>query len=209
MYLSRVEIDIFSKKNIKSLYNLGAYHSWVEDCFPDEKIEHIRSRKLWRIDKLFNKYFLLIVSEKKPNFEILEKYGVKGTAESKEYDKFLENLKNGMRAKFRIVLNPVISKKTDDSEKRGRIFPHTTIKYQLKYLEDRAEKNGFILEDCNIVSRSMETLKKENKNNNFVKVAYEGILCIKDVEKFRNTLKKGIGKEKAYGFGMLTIIPIV
>lgn len=208
MYLSRVEIDVFNRKNIKNLSHLGAYHSWVEDSFPEEKKEHVRSRKLWRIDKLYNKQYLLILSEVKPNFELLEKYGVKGTAESKDYGKFLENLKYGMKAKFRIVLNPVISKKTDFS-KRGKVYPHVTIKHQLEYLEKRAEKNGFILNECNIVNRGTGLLKKDNKYIEFIKVTYEGVLTITDIEKIKHTLKKGIGREKTYGFGLLTIIPII
>lgn len=209
MYLSRVEIDVFNKKNIKDLSHLGIYHSWVEDSFPEEKKEHIRSRKLWRVDKLYNKQYLLILSEIKPNFDLLEKYGIKGTAESKNYDKFLGNLKDGMKAKFRIVLNPVISKKTSNFSKRGRVYPHVTVKHQLEYLEKRAEKNGFILNECNIVNRGIGLLKKDNKCIEFIKVTYEGMLTIIDTQKIIYTLKKGIGREKTYGFGLLTIIPII
>ena len=39
-------------------------------------------------------------------------------------------------------------------------------------------------------------------------VEYEGILEISDADKFRKTLTEGIGKKKAYGFGMMTVIPI-
>ncbi len=36
MYLSRVEIDSLNRQKIKDLSHLGAYHHWVESCFPDE-----------------------------------------------------------------------------------------------------------------------------------------------------------------------------
>ena len=37
---------------------------------------------------------------------------------------------------------------------------------------------------------------------------YEGNLVVTDKEKFIKTLTEGIGKKKAYGFGMMTVIPI-
>ena len=95
MYISRVEVDIFNRGKTKNLMHLGDYHSWVEDSFPDEKENKIRSRKLWRIDVLGNKMYLILVSENKPDLALLEKYGVEGSAQTKAYDSFLSNIKNG------------------------------------------------------------------------------------------------------------------
>ena len=76
MYLSRVQIDSRNRRKIKDLTHLGAYHNWVESSFPEEFTKKDRSRKLWRIDMLQGNKYLLLVSEKKPNMEIFEKYGV-------------------------------------------------------------------------------------------------------------------------------------
>ena len=85
----------------------------------------------------------------------------------------------------------------------------------MNFLYERSEKNGFKLEkdEFTIVNRQHKIL---NKNQNIEKrrplrlayVEYEGILEISDAEKFRKTLTEGIGKKKAYGFGMMTVIPI-
>ena len=37
-------------------------------------------------------------------------------------------------------------------------------------------------------------------------VTYEGILQVNDVEKFRKVLVEGLGREKAYGLGLLTVM---
>jgi len=37
-------------------------------------------------------------------------------------------------------------------------------------------------------------------------VTYEGILTVTDKERFRKTLIEGIGREKAYGMGLLTVV---
>ena len=41
------------------------------------------------------------------------------------------------------------------------------------------------------------------------KVTYEGILKVTDKKVFYQSLTEGIGKKKAYGFGLMTVIPLV
>lgn len=207
-YISRVEIDTNNRKKTSELTHLGAYHNWIEQCFPSEILEGKRSRKLWRIDKLQGKNYLLIVSEYKPEFEELEKYGVTGTGQSKRYDDFLDGLKNGQELSFRLTANPVRFVKQDG--KRGKVYPHITEEYQLQYLEKRAEGLGFSLLENNyqIVERDFVLLKKKGgKKIRLARVTYEGRLAISNIDIFREILVNGVGREKAYGFGMMTVVP--
>ncbi|MDY6063375.1 MAG: type I-E CRISPR-associated protein Cas6/Cse3/CasE [Erysipelotrichaceae bacterium] len=211
MYISRVEIDVNNPKKIKNLTHIGAYHSWVEDSFPEEKAMNIRTRKLWRVEKLGKKQFLMVVSKSVPNKTIFEKYGVKNTSESKDYDLFLKKIKKGNRMFFKVTLNPVICKAIDIG-KRGIIKPCLSIDEQLEYIMNRAEINGFSLkpENLAIVEKGVVILVKDNKEKiKFVKAVYEGYLTVEDADKFREILTSGIGKHKAYGFGMMTVIPMV
>lgn len=210
MYMSRVEIDFNNRMNIKKLSNLNAYHSWIEESFPDEIKNKIRSRKLWRIDQLNGKNYLLLVSEIKPDLNKLEKYGVEGTASSKDYDPFLNKLQNGDIARFKVVLNPTVSVKNQmDKSQRGKIIPLKASEFA-KYLLDRSLKNGFSLseDDFLITERKVVPFKHSNnsKKINLAQVTYEGKLKIADKEKMIETLISGIGKKKAYGFGLMTII---
>lgn len=118
MYLSRVQLDTDNRQKIRNLTHLGAYHDWVERSFPEEFAEGERTRKLWRIDHLGGKIYLLIVSREAPDLSSLCCYGVDGSAETKNYDPFLSKLKKGMKCRFRIVLNPVVAV-LDRSGKRG------------------------------------------------------------------------------------------
>ncbi|MCI5760847.1 MAG: type I-E CRISPR-associated protein Cas6/Cse3/CasE, partial [Ligilactobacillus agilis] len=49
--------------------------------------------------------------------------------------------------------------------------------------------------------------KKNNRRVNLSKATFEGVLTVTDLEAFKKTLTRGIGREKAYGMGMLTVIP--
>ena len=210
MYMSRVELDINNRRKISDLTHVGAYHSWVEDSFPDELDKNVRTRKLWRLDTLQNKRYLLVVSEEKPDLKRLEKYGVPGTAQAKSYDTFLNSIHNGGVYRFRAVLNPVHSV-SNPNGKRGRVFPEITAKQQLAFLERKALTNGFELVpgQYDITERRYVLFRKTGqKPVHLCQAAYEGILKVKDEDVFRNALCHGIGKKKAYGFGLMTVIPV-
>ncbi|MCL0319227.1 type I-E CRISPR-associated protein Cas6/Cse3/CasE [Apilactobacillus xinyiensis] len=210
MYLSRVEIDVNNHQKIQDLNHLGAYHNWVEQSFPDEVNASIRTRKLWRVDELNHKKYLLIVSENMPVQAKLEHYGIPGSSSIIDYGKFIEKLKNGMHARFRAVLNPAVSKSTGKkSGQRGKVYECLSLDSQMQYLYNRADKNGFDISDGEYMVKhsSSELLVKSNRPCYIKQVAYEGRLVIKDIDKFKAVLTEGLGRKKAYGCGMFTIIP--
>lgn len=207
MYISRVQIDFNNRRKMKNLSHLGAYHSWVEDSFPKEQGKE-RSRKLWRIDELYGKKYLLIVSPDRPDLKALEKFGLDGTAETKSYDKYLASIKKGDQLRFRVTLNPVVSRK-EEGRKRGRVYPILNTKDQLEFLQDRSIKNGFSLSpnSFTVVDRAFVPLRKHGKKLvDLSKVSYEGSLQVEDEDIFYKTLTKGFGKKKAYGCGLMTVI---
>lgn len=212
MYLSRVKIDTHNRKKVKDLNHLGAFHHWVEESFPEEVKNDERSRKLWRIDSLQGNQYLLLVSPEKPDLEQLETYGVTGSAESKDYSSLLNNLEEGNRLRFRVKLNPVKSLSSGKaSGKRGRVIPLVTDDQQREFLIDRSSQRGFTVkeDEFTIVNKGFELLKRKGKELKVVSATYEGMLYITDPDQFKETLISGFGKKKAYGFGLLTVLPDV
>lgn len=219
MYLSRVKIDYNNRRNLKDLTHVGAYHHWVEQCFPQEISDGERSRKLWRIDRIKGEDYLLVLSDKRPDVRGLLKYGKENTAVIKDYDAYLAGLQEGANMRFRVTLTPVKSvKNTEDFDnsnvkrKRGKVCRLIGVQSQMDFLISRAEKNGFSV-DANgfyISSQHYVTLQKTNqKPEKFLKVDYEGVLTITDIDLFRRVLINGLGKKKAYGCGLITVLPVV
>lgn len=207
MYLSRVEIDDNNRQKIKDLSHLGAYHNWVESSFPNEILRGERLRHLWRIDHLRGKHYLLVISQEKPDFEKFQRYGVKGTASSKRYRPFLEQLREGEVMNFKLTANPTY-------RTNGNVYPHITIDQQKEWLLNRTERFGFEIinnEDgsfnFDIVNRDWPTLYHQRRVR-LSRVTYQGLLRVTDLAKFKDALTHGIGREKAYGMGMLTVIPV-
>lgn len=214
MYLSRVEIDQGNRQKLSDLTHLGAYHNWVESSFP-EKFGEKRPRHLWRIDAVNDKRYLLIISEEKPDLSLLSKYGVLGTAETKDYEPFLSKISENKDYNFRLTANPV-HRVTKNGQKNGHIYPHITVQQQKEWLISRAKRCGFeILQNkagfyqFDIVNRAWPVLfHKGNKRVKLSQVSFEGKLKVTDLSLFKHSLTCGIGKEKAYGMGMLTVIPV-
>jgi len=223
MYLSRVEIDTHNRAKLKELTHLGAYHNWVEQSFPTELANHERNRHLWRVDTLGNKQFLLVLSSDMPTHEGLERYGVIGTTLIKPYDAFLARIQVDDILRFRLVANPTYA--VTNSADKTQIFPHVTVAQQRQWLIKKAEKNGFQLVQnaaapvgdgqdnfaFDITSREYQPLyRRQSRSQRAVRlsqVAYEGLLQVSNREAFLNALQTGIGREKAFGMGLMTVIP--
>lgn len=209
VYLSRVEIDTKNRQKMKDLTHLGAYHNWVEQSFPVEINGGQRLRHLWRIDHLKGHDYLLVLSSDKPELNHLLRYGIAGTAETKDYDPFLNHLSEGMIMQFRLTANPSYR----DSES-GRIYPHVTINQQKDWLLQRTDRLGFEIIQNNshepsfdIVNRSWLVLYHGHRRVRLSSASFEGIIKITDITKFKKALVEGVGREKAYGMGLLTVVP--
>jgi CRISPR system Cascade subunit CasE len=57
------------------------------------------------------------------------------------------------------------------------------------------------------VARSIKRFFHYKQQVSFTMVVFEGVIEITDAESFRSTLVQGIGREKAFGCGLLTIAP--
>lgn len=207
MYLSRVEIDDNNRQKTKDLTHLGAYHNWVESSFPNELAQNRRLRHLWRIDRLRGKRYLLMVSQEKPDLTKMQRYGVVNTAMTKDYQPFMEQIQNGDVMRFRLVANPTY--RTD-----GKVYPHITVEQQKNWLLARTEKAGFEIPSDQLGNYNFEIVNRDwpalyhKRRVRLSRVAFEGKLRVIDAAKLRLALANGIGREKAYGMGMLTVIPL-
>ena len=122
----------------------------------------------------------------------------------------LARITPGSRWQFRLAANP--TKSCKDAQKpaaRGTVAAHCTTQYQKQWLLDRAAKHGFALtEDSFTVTRVQwhHFAKRGTRPVSLLAVTYEGVLQVTDPEAFRNLLCQGMGRGKAYGLGLMTII---
>jgi len=190
-------------------------HATVESSFPPDLSENRRS--LWRIDRLGNDMYLLVLSNGKPDFShIVEQFGWPGAEqkwETKNYSHLFERIEAGQRWQFRLRANPVHSVKqagglqAQEPAKRGKVYAHVTVRQQEQWLLERAAKYGFKLQEGSfrVVQRELRRFWRDHKPVTLGIATFEGTLEVSDVTLFLRTLACGIGRAKAYGCGLLTI----
>ena len=206
MYLSRVELDPTRRSTMAALAAPQKMHGAVESAFSGE-----RRRRLWRLDRLGEKLYLLLLSEEMPDLSgVVEQFGTGAAAETRSYDPLLRRVEPGSCWQFRLTANPTKScKNPADPQARGTVMAHCTTQYQKQWLLDRAEKHGFALtEDSFTVTRVQwhHFAKRGTRPVTLLAVTYEGVLQVTDAEQFRALLCQGMGRGKAYGLGLMTVM---
>lgn len=188
-------------------------HAAVESSFPPGS--SVKSRNLWRIDRLGYDTYLLVLSEQKPDFtHIVEQFGWPENDqkwETKNCIYLMDQIRVGQQWQFRLRANPVHSVKQSDKKQsgsRGKVYAHITAKQQEQWLLERSEKNGFALSagSFRIVQRETRRFRRHNKTITLGIATFEGILEVIDVASFRRALTSGLGRAKAFGCGLLTIM---
>lgn len=206
MYLTRMELDLTKRKTLMALSTPSVFHGTVESAFPGE-----RKRNLWRIDSLNKKKYLMILSEAIPNLtETKKQFGMDEEEWlSRNYESFLKRVQNETVWQFRLTANPTYCEKKD-GEKRGRIHAHITAEHQREWLIRQSKKYGFCLQNdmFDVVSSRWYTFSKgiKGKRIHMLSVTFEGILKVTDEDAFREMLINGLGREKAYGVGLMTLM---
>lgn len=195
-----------------ALSNLEILHAAVEAAVNRSEGS---GRTLWRIDTLRGNLYLLIVSELEPKLDgIAEQFGfLEGEGETKNYDPFLRKIENGQVWRFKLTCNPTKAvKETPDPQRRGKICSVLKEKDQIEWLIKQGQKNGFTVRP--------ETIRISNKNNyhfkkgknkpyvQFLSISFEGVLVVENAALLTQALTAGIGREKAYGQGLLTLMRI-
>ena len=203
MFLSRMALDVRKPETMKALISPNLFHGAVEQAFPGE-----RKRNLWRIDSLNGKRYILLLSVDQPDYShMIRQFGdEQESVEIKDYDNLLERITNDGVWHFRLVANP--SRATIVAG-RHRVVSHVTVEQQKKWMLDRAEKNGFTLDpdSFDVVWRTRYNFRKADHNRvQFSAAAFEGWLRVSDEERFKETLINGIGRERAYGMGLMTVV---
>lgn len=206
MYLSRAELDPTRRSTMIALACPQKLHGAVESSFPGE-----RRRRLWRLDTLGEKLYLLLLSEDEPDLtRLCEQFGTGAAPETRPYEPLLARVTAGSCWQFRLTANPAFSQKDRaDPRARGSLKPCYLEAEQEKWLLEQAPKHGFAVEQdtFRVMRKQTYRFAKNGKRQvTLLAVTYEGVLQVKDPEAFQKMLCSGLGRGKAYGLGLMTIL---
>lgn len=208
MYLTRLALDIHRKDTMRALYAPNLLHGAIENTFPGE-----RARSLWRIDVLRETTYLLLLSEDAPDLTgVQHQFGFADQPwQTKDYQPLLDRIQPGSLWQFRLVCNPTRSIPGNAPGRRGKVEAISVIPLQRKWLVEQGKKHGFRVEEgsFDVTASEWRKFKKGKENGREVtllQTTFEGTLLVTEREAFLKVLQSGIGRGKAYGMGLMTVM---
>ena len=206
MYLTQMHLDGRRRRTLAALASPNRLHGAIETALPGP-----RRRNLWRIDNRNGESYLLLLSEDEPDLtQAAAQFAPPGERwQTRSYEPLLERIRTGSRWQFRLCANPVYNAPAGPGQ-RGRVCAHSTAEHQLRWLTEQSEKHGFSLreDEFTVTGVKWHRFKKNGagKPVTFLTVTYDGILTVSSPEHFKQALCGGIGRGKAYGAGLMTIM---
>lgn len=195
-----------SRHDVKALKITDAYslHRVVYDLFEDVRSDQQKQASLpsgiLYADKGgdFNSRRILILANRQPN--LTPNYG---EVESKKISAaFLQHA----RYAFEVTVNP--GKRDKQTGKIRAVRGREAI---ARWFNERAEKSwGFKLNPLNLQIEKMavQTFKKDGQTVTHGSATLKGELYVADREQFKQSFCQGIGRGRAFGFGLLQIVPL-
>ena len=205
-YLTQIKVNPQRLNSRKLLASRERIHAALNRCFPDSEHTHI----IWRLDSTRTTPVIYMVSDNRPDCEgFIEQYcwrklSYSDSVKTAPYDHFIDQIENGKKFRFRLGLNPSI--KQDKTKKRKSVRDAEIIDLIIS-------KTGRCIDisDYHIDSEYIRFTKWNNGHSDNVEFKYsvvDGYVTVLDADRFKTYLTNGIGCEKAYGCGLMSIIPI-
>jgi len=214
VFLSRVELNPYRRETMRALASPQVIHAAVMTAFNSFGAP-ADDRVLWRTDRLGAATYLLVQSQRRPDFHhLIDQFGRPAADQGwdcMDYGPFLDRLAAGQVWRFRLVANPTHAV-SEKGRSRGKVYSHVTVAQQTAWLLDRAAGHGFAVvagpeaSALQIRQREQVRFRREKAAVTLDRVTFEGLLRVEDADLLRKALSGGIGRAKAYGCGLMTLV---
>ncbi len=219
MYLTKLTFDpSVAGKEVKSLQvdNPYSHHQFLWSCFDSgSNQEQQQADFIYRTDIVMNIPVIHVLSERQ-----IEQPISGWKLESREFE---FDAQQGQLIQFSFRANPTIDIKSDSGRsKRHDVVMHAKKQAKAQQLDGlgeidiavkqwllkRAELFGVEFKEQTIEYANYQQHAFKKGDERQVKIStldYQGVLTVKDPEKFQQALVHGIGRSKAFGCGLMMI----
>lgn len=222
MFLTLMWLNPQSPHVLRDLRDPQSLHRTIMRAFPSVIDPEQEARAYWGVlhrlefERRSGCVMLYVQSRVAPDWgflpsDYLAEFGVENPA-VKSVAHAYESLTAGRILRFRLRANPtrkIDTKSGPNGERRnGRRVPLNGVEAQVNWLARKAEENGFELLQATLAATgASELVRSHSTGRTFQGVLFEGRLVVRDAERFREALSRGIGPGKAFGYGLLSVGP--
>ena len=231
VYLSRILLDVRQRNLHTVIGNCHELHTFVLRGFP-QVVAPMQPREhfgvLFRLETLSHTDHtvrLLVQSQQQPDWSWIKPAWLaaaldqRGNPAVRLVDNEYAAITTGATLFFRLRANPtkrISSNNTHETEQwhKKRVDLRSD-EDRVAWLERQGEQHGFRLipvadqpdvRDVRVIPQArVQGRQKANQTLTFGAVIFEGLLHVTEQERFQLALEHGIGKGKAYGFGLMSV----
>jgi len=210
LYISAIHVPADSPFAATAMWDYYELHRLVCTGF-GHRAALDAARVLFRFDAEGDAGFLCVQSRTPPDWSHLPPKLNLSVAGPKPLK--LPSLETGTRLHFRLLARPSMRVGNKTSPDYGRRIVLLWEKDQKDWLTHKGEAHGFAVESCNLTLRTWHDSKTDHRLPNATPlplhaVRFDGVLVVTDSQKLWQAVANGIGTQKAYGFGLLSIAPL-
>jgi CRISPR system Cascade subunit CasE len=200
-FLTKIEIDheMAFKSGLRDSYD---WHQKIWLAFPNRNNEN--RDFLTRLDEIEGGLRLLVLS---PSIPQRPDWCPDACLRYKALD---ESFFTHSTYRFSLVANPTKKVKSEKNTKNGRRVPLVKREDLLNWLQRKGEQHGFSFdpETTRTTPRPRQSFIKKGTAGLHAALEFSGNLTVTNSEAFRHAALHGIGSAKAFGFGMLCLVPV-
>jgi len=189
--LLRLSVQDMARLRIKDAYGV---HRVVYDLFEPTRDDAAESSGILHADRGMKKgrREILIVSDRSPRQD--------PCVETREIP---EKLLTFPAYRFEITINPV---KRESAS--GKLVPLRTREAVGEWFAAKAPSWGFEAADLEVQSMNVARFEKKGQLVTLGRATLTGLLHVRDAARFARSFTRGIGRGKAFGCGLLQIVPV-
>ncbi|NOG92330.1 MAG: type I-E CRISPR-associated protein Cas6/Cse3/CasE [Armatimonadetes bacterium] len=207
LYISAIRFPAASNAATTAWRDFYMLHKLVYSAFATKE-DATAARPLFRFDLEGEYGYLYVQSTQEPNWARIPEPIRAHLIGPLQYE-----IPAADRLRFRLLARPSWhvprGRAVNGKQKR---YALKTEKEQMEWLLRKGEEHGFSVESCILTERVWHDTKENEQHKGgpkpLIGIQYDGILAVTDREKLHQAIQTGIGPQKAYGFGLLSVAPL-
>jgi CRISPR system Cascade subunit CasE len=204
LQLSKIVLNTMSGTAMRLAGDISELHRVIYALFEDPR----DGRILFRVETHQGQPIVLIQSPTPPDWEQLP-LEARDLCSEPMTKNFSPNLIEGAEYSFRLLARVTRRSSSGTGKPAGARRDLRSDEERLEWLHRKGSESGFAVTACGLTILTFPSVHSDKgyraKGGSFSAVQFDGTLIVSDAEKLRHAITHGLGTQKGFGFGLLSL----